>query len=98
MGSGIQATEMKRKQEVQGGERAQTIGGFFRWPNLCGKEIQHVKVVMGSEAKLRTVSPTQLWPTCDGEDPSRGCYTQCGNVHCLEGSLRTPTIDYSWEV
>lgn len=33
----------------------------------------------------------------DGEDPSRGCYTQCGNGHCLEGSLRTPTIDYSWE-
>lgn len=63
MGSGIQATEMKRKQEVQGGKRAQTIGGFFPWADLCEKEIQHAKVVVGSEAKLSTVSPTQIWPT-----------------------------------
>lgn len=65
MGSGIQATDMKRKEGGQEGKRAQTIGGFFPWADLCGKEIQHVKVVVGSEAKPSTVSPAQLWPTCD---------------------------------
>lgn len=57
MGSGIQATETKKKEGSQDGKRAQTIRGFFPWADLCcGKEIQHVKIVLGSEAKLNTFS------------------------------------------
>lgn len=59
-------------------ERAQTIGG-----QLCvGREMRRVKVVLGSEVNPSTVSPTQLCPTGDWEDPSRGCCIECGNVHC----------------
>ena len=30
-------------------ERIQTIGGFFPWATLCGKEMRFGKVVLGSE-------------------------------------------------